>query len=47
VVLLQYALGPAALGAVEKFLIVGLIAAPVSFMLVSLLRRSALLRQVV
>src|SRR5262249_60578231 len=47
VVLLQYALGPTELGAVEKFLVVGLVAVPVSFILVSLLRRSPLLRQVV
>jgi surface polysaccharide O-acyltransferase-like enzyme len=47
VVLLQYALGPAALSAVEKFLIVALVAVPVSFLLVALLRRSTFLRQVV
>lgn len=47
VVLLQYALGPATFGAVEKFLIVALVAVPVSFLLVALLRRSPMLRQVV
>jgi len=47
VVLLQYALGHAALGAVEKFLIVALVAVPLSFICVMLLRRSPRLRQVV
>jgi peptidoglycan/LPS O-acetylase OafA/YrhL len=47
VVLLQYALAAAALGAVAKFLIVGLVALPLAYFLVVLLRLSPRLRQVV
>jgi glucans biosynthesis protein C len=47
VVMLQYGFGPTALGAVAKFLLVGTIAAPASFLLVLLLRRSPALRHVV
>ncbi len=46
VVMLQYALGSAPLAAVAKFLLVGAIAAPVSFVLILLLRRSPALRQI-
>ena len=46
VVMLQYAFGSWPLGAVAKFLLVGAIAAPVSFLLVLLLRRSPVLRRV-
>ena len=47
VVALQYAMGPTGLSAIAKFLLVAVIAVPVSFALTMLLRRSALLRQVV
>jgi peptidoglycan/LPS O-acetylase OafA/YrhL len=47
VVMLQYALASARLGAVEKFLVVALTAVLLSFFLVVLLRRSARVRKVV
>jgi len=46
VVLLQYAIASAPLSAVEKFLLVGAIALPVTFLLVEALRRSPVLRRV-
>ncbi len=47
VVALQYAIGPTEWSALAKFFIVAAVAVPVSFVLTMLLRRSALLRQVV
>ncbi len=47
VVLLQYALGPVALPAVAKFLLVAAIAVPLSFLFVILLRRLPMARRVI